>query len=517
LASGRCRLAPAFAGLASAGNPGSATCAVTLAWSPATASCAGEVSYNVYRGTSPDFTPSAANRVASGVFGTSFVDAVGLVDRASYTYVVRATESVSAQEDTNLIRKSAQPTGPIAPENWTDTFEGAQSGGGFDRPGWTRAALQGGINWAWSTARKNDGAHSWFAAGAEAASDEVLVSPVFGVGPQTTVSFWHTYQFQGAPLACPDGGTLEITSDGGATWSVVPDAYFTAGLFNGTVSARTNPLVGKRAWCSGTLGPMTQVSLNLGAQSSLLNREVQLRWHQGDDSSGASAGWYVDTVRVANAQVVGSCSTGTACAAPGAPALTTAAGGCSGIDLAWAPGSGSAAGYNVYRGPAAGGPYAKLAGMPVATTTFRDATVPADGPYSYVITAACDAAGLTESPPSNERSATAGVAPGATAGVGFGGKAVLNWSGTANASSYDVVRGTSSRLLASGGFAGSTDACQANDVAATSVSVPQLPAAGDALWFLVRAVNGCGAGSYGDGTEVASRDAGIADSSQGCP
>jgi hypothetical protein len=517
LATGRCRLAPAFAGLGSAGNSGGATCSVVLSWSPATASCAGEVSYNVYRGTTADFTPGPANRIASGVFGTSFVDGVGLADRVAYTYVVRATESVSAQEDFNLVHLTVQPTGPIAPENWTDTFEGAQSGGGFDRPGWTRTAPQGGINWVWSTARRNDGTHSWFAAGADAVSEKVLVSPVFGVGPQTTVSFWHTYQFQGATLACPDGGTLEITTDGGASWTVVPDAYFTAGLFNGTITAKSNPLVGKRAWCNGTLGTMTQVALNLGAQPSLLNRDVQLRWHEGDDVSGVSAGWYVDTVRVANAQVIGTCSTGTACAAPGAPSLTTAASGCSGVDLAWTPGSGTATGYNVYRGPAAGGPYAKLAGMPVTATTWRDTTVPADGPYSYVITGACDASGLTESPRSNELGASSGVAPGTTAGAGFGSKAVLSWNGTASAASYDVVRGTVSRLLASGGFAGATDACEANDVAATSVPVPQLPPAGDGLWFLVRAVNGCGAGSYDDGTEVASRDAGIAGSGQGCP
>jgi hypothetical protein len=517
LATGRCRLAPAFAGLASAGNSGGATCAIALSWSPATAKCAGEVSYNVYRGTTPDFTPSASNRIASGVYGTSFVDGVGLADRVNYTYVVRATESVSAQEDQNLVRRSAQPTGPIASENWTDTFEGAQSGGGFDRAGWTRAVLHGATGWEWSTARRNDGTHSWFAAGEGAAADKVLVSPVFGVGPQTTVSFWHTYEFQGATLACPDGGTLEITTDGGASWTVVPDAYFTAGLFNGTITARTNPIAGKRAWCNGTLGPMTQVALNLGAQPDLLNRDVRLRWHEGDDVSSASPGWYVDTVRIANAQVIGSCSTGTACVAPSAPSLTTAAGACSGVDLAWVPGSGSATGYNVYRGPAPGGPYAKVAGMPVTATTYRDTTVPADGPYSYVVTGACDASGLTESPRSNERSASAGVVPGATSGVAFEDRTVLNWAGTVNAGSYDVVRGTVSRLLGGGSFGNATDACQANDLAATSVVVPQLPATSDALWFLVRAANGCGAGSYDDGTEVAARDAGIAASGQGCP
>ncbi len=519
LATGRCRLAPSFGGVLSAGNQGAGTCAIALAWAPAAAPCSGTVSYNVYRGTTADFVPGPANRIASGVYGTSFVDATGVADRVTYTYVVRATESVSAQEDTNLVRASAQATGAITPDNWTDTFEGAQSGGGFDRAGWTKAAPTGPLNWAWSTARKNDGTHSWFAASAATVSDKVLVGPVIGVGPQTTVSFWHTYQFHGAALACPDGATLEITKDGGATWTVVPEAWFTAGAYNGRISASTNPLAGKFAWCNGTLGAMTQVVVNLGADPALLNRDVQLRWHQGDDAAIAGAGWYVDTVRVQNAQIVGVCAPGTACVAPAPPTLTAAAGGCTGVDLAWTPGAGggAVAGYNVYRGPTAGGPYAKLAGMPLTATTYRDASVPADGAYAYVVTAACDAPGFGESPPSNERAAAAGVAPGAAAGVGFGDPATLHWAGTVNAGSYDVVRGRVAALRAGGDFAAATDACQASGLGETTVAVPQSPGAGDALWLLVRAVNGCGAGTYDDGTQAAPRDAGIAASGNACP
>jgi hypothetical protein len=137
LATGLCRLAPVFGGLSAASNPGTATCSTTLTWSAAIPQCAGAVSYNVYRSTTPGFTPSASNRIASGVYGTSFTDTVGLLDRTTYHYVVRATESISAQEDTNVVQKSSQPTGTIVPENWTDTFEGSQSGGGFDRAGWS--------------------------------------------------------------------------------------------------------------------------------------------------------------------------------------------------------------------------------------------------------------------------------------------------------------------------------------------------------------------------------------------
>jgi hypothetical protein len=37
-------------------------------------------------------------------------------------------------------------------------------------------------------------------------NDKVLVSPSFGVGPATVLSFRHTYQFEGSLTTCYDGG-----------------------------------------------------------------------------------------------------------------------------------------------------------------------------------------------------------------------------------------------------------------------------------------------------------------------
>lgn len=61
-------------------------------------------------------------------------------------------------------------------------------------------------------------------------------------------------------------------------------------------------------------------------------------------------------------------------------------------------------GYNVYRGPATGGPYAKLTASPVGTETFTDSTVLAGQNYFYVVTA-IDASGA-ESVFSSEVSGT---------------------------------------------------------------------------------------------------------------
>jgi hypothetical protein len=419
LATGGCRLAPAFGGITGVLNPGAATCTLNLAWTGGSPSCGSNLMYNVYRSTTAGFVPSPANRIATGVAGTTYADEAGITGNTTYYYVVRAADSATGVEDANTLQSSAVPTGPITNASWTDTFE-ATSGGGFDLPGWTRNIINGGTNWSWSTVRHHDGTHSWFAQDVASTSDTVLASPAFRVGPATTLSFWHTYRFEGTTSTCYDGGTLEYTLDG-TMWMVVPSADFTSGGYTGTINPfYTNPLGGRRGWCAGTIGTMTQVTVNLGGDANFVERTVRLRWHAGSDYTGSSTGWFVDTVTVSNLETTASCAT--ACTAAASPTLV----------------------------------YATLAdGLKVSST---------------------------------------------------------------GAAGYDVVRGSVSTLLP-GGFSVSTNVCLANDAARTTFVDPDLPAAGDADWYLVRAYNACGVGTYDEGSasQIGSRDAAIAASQGACP
>ena len=56
-ATGNCTLKPTFAGITSATNLPGPTCSITVAWSAGSSSCplASSLTYNVYRGTVPDF------------------------------------------------------------------------------------------------------------------------------------------------------------------------------------------------------------------------------------------------------------------------------------------------------------------------------------------------------------------------------------------------------------------------------------------------------------------------------
>jgi hypothetical protein len=301
-ATGACTLPPSFAGLASVTNQAAATCGLDLAWSAATPACAGPVTYKVYRSTSSGFVPSPAELIATGVTGTAYTDASPLVSGTTYYYVVRSVDSSNGMADNNTVQKSAAPTGPIANGTLTETFEGT----GFDNPGWTHSALSGAVDWVWSTTQAQTPTHSWFSADQTTVSERVLVTPNFVPQAGTTLSFWHTFAFESA-TSCFDAGTLETSTDSGATWNVLPDANFTAGGFNGTVSSSfSNPLGGKRAWCNGTIGAMTQVTANLGSFNGAAG--MKLRWHEGDDSSAAATGWFVDSVTIANAGTASTCS-----------------------------------------------------------------------------------------------------------------------------------------------------------------------------------------------------------------
>jgi hypothetical protein len=113
---GGCGGAPTFAGLQSAAdaNPCGDT-GVTLLWNAAPAWGTGHAgSYSIYRDTTPNFAPSAANRIATGVTGTNYSDATAPND-VTLHYLVRAEndETCSAGPanggvtDSNVVYRSA--------------------------------------------------------------------------------------------------------------------------------------------------------------------------------------------------------------------------------------------------------------------------------------------------------------------------------------------------------------------------------------------------------------------------
>ena len=93
---------------------------------------------------------------------------------------------------------------------------------------------------------------------------------------------------------------------------------------------------------------------------------------------------------------------------------------------------------------------------------------------------------------------------------------VLSWTPIGTATGYDVVRGDLAALRAGAGdFSVAVEQCLMDDGAATSLAM----ADGDGFFFLVRAVNCGGEGTYDVGvpSQVASRDPGIEAAGPACP
>jgi hypothetical protein len=93
-----------------------------------------------------------------------------------------------------------------------------------------------------------------------------------------------------------DGGVLEISIDGGATFQDIQTrGVFVSGAYNGTISnCCGNPLAGRQAWTGNSNGFMTttlDVSVTWGPS-------MILRWRMGSDSSVSGQGWRVDNIVV---------------------------------------------------------------------------------------------------------------------------------------------------------------------------------------------------------------------------
>ena len=73
------------------------------------------MTYSVYRGTRAHVRPGRANRIATGVTGTSFADTAAVQSGVTYYYLVRAMETGAAViPDENTVVRSARSMGASA-------------------------------------------------------------------------------------------------------------------------------------------------------------------------------------------------------------------------------------------------------------------------------------------------------------------------------------------------------------------------------------------------------------------
>lgn len=323
---GTCTVPPRFAGLTSAASAQQSTCTNNLSWAAATPLCGGSLSYSVYRGTSPDFIPSAATRIATGLTGTSFVDDRNLGPGRTYYYIVRAVESSNAtNEDANLARVAVLAGGAITPGvRFFDDFDGNRppNASAYWLPQVIRGSV-GTINLV-SDCRFQSPTRSYrfgtnSCSGTYTTNQDVQltlggngsVSGINGFAIPTSlggsVMSFHMWYNTEAKF----DGVYLVYSTAGATgpWTQVNDSptagqpHITQGRYDSVFAGTSQPL-----WSgvnTGENGALQQVSVDLRA---LQGRTAWFGFRFISDISTNLEGFYLDDVRI-TADSVASCTT----------------------------------------------------------------------------------------------------------------------------------------------------------------------------------------------------------------
>jgi Fungalysin metallopeptidase (M36)/PA domain len=158
--------------------------------------------------------------------------------------------------------------------------------------------------------------HVWHGDDLGARSDESLVSPELDVSATAplVISFKQRYSFElgpaseAGPTVAFDGGLLELSEDGGASWQDVAayaDPRYTQTIYANANAAdggandpnaepEANALAGRKAWGGESAGypQFVQVSIDLGRK--LAGKGVKLRFRIGTDDGAGAPGWDID-------------------------------------------------------------------------------------------------------------------------------------------------------------------------------------------------------------------------------
>jgi choice-of-anchor B domain-containing protein len=290
---GACTAPPAFAGLGQVTNPAGAACALDLAWSAASPRCGPSATYSVYASPTPAFTPAPANRVASAVTGLAFTDRGVTSGQARY-YVARAVDPGSGAEDGNVVERWGVPTGAYADGTWT---AGAEVG---DPPLGPEVLSPEHAAWDVTTARARTGSRSYFSGYASSDCLALALPPLtLTAGQASTLSFWTVHDIETGW----DGGVVEVSTNGGASWLPLTPTPGYPGAFNNGTDA-CGYATGQGSF-TGTNLTWTPYSVSLAPYAG---STIGLRFNFSTDASINREGWYLDDLAVTHAQVPGPCA-----------------------------------------------------------------------------------------------------------------------------------------------------------------------------------------------------------------
>lgn len=306
---GRCDIAPTFEGIAGAAADG-ANCRIVLQWPEATSNCAlGQtVRYNVYRATSPDMAGAFAKPYATVTGATSYDD-IDIASGVTYYYSVRAEDSVTGaggpnggNEEKNRVSTFATATGPAGSTIGTWTDDGGD----------TSARMLVTSPWQITATEAQSGPYSYHSGPDDGfyprETCAAITTPELALDSGAVLTYFARYNLE----FNWDGVVVEISTDGGSTWTDLPPSSG----YPGTLSETLNPPINACGYPSTRgaftgppandgLTPWTSYSSSLAA---FAGQSVKIRWRLTTDPGLELEGFFLDSISVTSVRLPSECA-----------------------------------------------------------------------------------------------------------------------------------------------------------------------------------------------------------------
>jgi subtilisin-like proprotein convertase family protein len=170
---------------------------------------------------------------------------------------------------------------------------------------WTTTATPGNI-WSVVSTQSHSAPNAFFVENLVTAADQKLETTSAIALPINTypkLSFWHRYNTE----AGWDGGVVEISTNGGTTWTDLGPNMITNGYNGGLGAGVGNNLAGRAAFTGASVGAGLPVNTVISL-ASYAGQSVKIRFRFASDDNtagtGSPTGWWVDDIVIDDAAAV---------------------------------------------------------------------------------------------------------------------------------------------------------------------------------------------------------------------
>jgi hypothetical protein len=158
---------------------------------------------------------------------------------------------------------------------------------------WTITTIPGDISPTWQRITASASDHRFYGPDAGVPGQQFLVSPALAVGSGPfTIVFTHRHSFEMDATNKYDGGVVELSPNGGASWVDI-GALGSPG-YNGTLfTGSGNPLSGRNAFVGTNPSYPNLDTQTIGLGTTYAGQNVLLRFQIGTDAAAGDLGWEI--------------------------------------------------------------------------------------------------------------------------------------------------------------------------------------------------------------------------------